>query len=88
MDQSMTPWQKLKAMKEAQGETRPWDLLQAENKTTDEIADQRYAICKSCPEFINMTKQCKKCGCFMSLKVKLADAACPIDKWQKVDVKE
>jgi hypothetical protein len=75
-------------MKEAQGETRPWDLLQPGSKTTDEIANQRYDICKACPEFINMTKQCKKCGCFMSLKVKLADAACPIDKWQKVEATE
>ena len=84
-DEELTPWQKFK---KAQGTTRPWDLLQSDNKTTDEIAGQRYEICKACPELIKLTKQCKKCGCFMNLKVKLAEAACPIGKWEPTDVKE
>jgi hypothetical protein len=85
MSDNLTPWQRFKAN---QGETRPWDLLQADNKTTDEIADQRYDICKACPELIKITKQCKKCGCFMNLKVKLAAAACPIGKWESTEIKE
>jgi hypothetical protein len=43
--------------------------------------DDRYNICKSCDKFINLTKQCKECGCFMTLKTKLKFASCPIGKW-------
>ena len=27
------------------------------------------------------TKQCKECGCIMSVKTKLKFAACPLEKW-------
>lgn len=50
-------------------------------ETSKEEGDARYEICLSCPELINMTKQCKKCGCFMSVKTKLKHARCPIGKW-------
>ena len=88
MSEGLSPWQKFKAMKDAQGTTRPGDLLQADNKTTDEIAEQRFDVCKACPELIRITKQCKKCGCFMNLKVKLAAAACPIGKWEATTIME
>lgn len=61
---------------------RPWDLLKtSEPRATDEIAGERLAICKACPELIKVTNQCKKCGCVMNLKVKLANAFCPLNKW-------
>lgn len=47
----------------------------------DEIRKYRYDICKSCEKFINLTKQCKECGCFMTLKTKLKISSCPLDKW-------
>jgi uncharacterized membrane protein YvbJ len=84
-EENLSPWQKYK---KNLGETRPWDLLKADNKTTDTIASERYEICKSCPELIKLTKQCKKCGCFMNLKVKLAPAECPIGKWASTTVLE
>ena len=84
-EENLSPWQKYK---KNLGETRPWDLLKADNKTTDEIAAERYEICKACPELIKLTKQCKKCGCFMNLKVKLAPAECPIGKWAATTVME
>ena len=63
-------------------ETKPWDLL---NPSTDfvseSVQEERYSICKKCPEFIGLTTQCKKCGCFMKLKTTLAEARCPIGKW-------
>jgi hypothetical protein len=72
-------WEKYK---DNLGETRPWDLV---NPTTDwaeeEKAKERYSICQSCPELIKLTKQCKKCGCFMAIKTKLELATCPIGKW-------
>lgn len=64
---------------------RPWDLLNSDiEKVSSEIKDYRMSICNSCPELINITKQCKKCGCFMELKTMLPNAECPIGKWQKV----
>lgn len=67
------------------GETRPWDLLNSENNTSEEVSEKRFQICKSCPELIQLTSQCKKCGCVMPLKVKLKAAECPIGKWGRVN---
>jgi len=38
-------------------------------------------VCLSCEHLIQLTKTCKKCGCFMELKTKLQDAVCPLGKW-------
>lgn len=75
----LTPWQRYK---QNLGETRPWDLMNPRvERLSDEDRDVRYNICLSCPELIKITKQCKKCGCFMSEKTKLKSATCPIGKW-------
>lgn len=68
--------------KKAQGETKPWHLLD-HNKIVEDPkkAEQRLEICKGCPEFMQITSQCKKCGCFMNLKTRLEAAHCPIGKW-------
>jgi hypothetical protein len=60
---------------------KPWDMINGSPRSTDEEADTRLKICKSCPELIKLTMQCKKCGCFMALKTKLQVATCPIGKW-------
>jgi len=66
---------------------RPWDMF---NKNIERvmpiIQEKRMSICKSCPEYIRFTHQCKKCGCLMHAKTKLADATCPLDKWGKANV--
>jgi len=64
------------------GETRPWHMLD-HNKILEDtsISDNRMAICKACPELMQLTSQCKKCGCFMAAKTKLELAKCPIGKW-------
>ncbi len=67
--------------KENLGESRPWDLLNSENYTSQENAKKRLNICGSCSEFVKVTSQCRKCGCIMSLKTKLEKAECPIGKW-------
>lgn len=68
--------------KEAQGETRPWDLLDPSKYVEDEeLGKTRFEICKSCPELIKVTKICKKCGCFMTAKTKIQGAVCPLGKW-------
>jgi hypothetical protein len=61
---------------------KPWDFLNPNTEyATEELADSRYDICKACPELINLTKTCKKCGCFMAVKTKLKEATCPLGKW-------
>jgi len=68
--------------KKAQGETRPWHLLDPSKYLDDqEISEKRLEICRACPELIQLTTQCKKCGCFMAMKTKLQDAKCPLEKW-------
>jgi hypothetical protein len=60
----------------------PMDLVNPETEWADEsLFNERYSICKSCPELIKLTKQCKKCGCFMAVKSKLKLASCPLGKW-------
>jgi hypothetical protein len=79
MSENKSAWER---WKDNLGDTRPWDLLDPSvEKATDELASQRFDICKSCPELIKLTNQCKKCGCFMHLKTKLEKASCPIEKW-------
>jgi hypothetical protein len=63
-------------------EVKPWDVLNPNAEwASDEKAEERYKICLSCPELIKLTKQCKRCGCFMKVKSKLENATCPIGKW-------
>lgn len=60
----------------------PLDLFNPNTKNASEtLAKQRFDICKTCPEFISLTTQCKQCGCFMAVKTKLEEAKCPIEKW-------
>ena len=63
-------------------EVSPMDLVNPNTEwASEELSSKRYSICKSCPELIKITSQCKKCGCFMKAKTKLEKAVCPIGKW-------
>ena len=76
-----TEWEKYQE-KENLRSVKPWDFLNPNtNYASEELAESRYDICKACPELIQLTKTCKKCGCFMSFKTKLQDATCPLNKW-------
>lgn len=62
----------------------PADFLKSDTEfAPTEVQRARYSVCKSCDELTKITKQCKQCGCFMNLKVKLSHAECPLDKWKK-----
>ncbi len=79
MSEEKSAWQKYK---ESLGDTRPWDFLRADTQYAEtEESKRRFEICKSCPELIKLTSQCKKCGCFMAAKTRLLEATCPIGKW-------
>lgn len=47
----------------------------------EELATERLKVCAECPQMTKLTRQCKLCGCFLDLKVKVLNAHCPIDKW-------
>lgn len=60
----------------------PLDLFRSDTKyVDDDLFDIRISKCKSCPEVIKLTTQCKKCGCFMLVKAKMENATCPMGKW-------
>ena len=81
-----TPWQLWKE-KNAGDKVRPWDLLNPKIGRVDEdIYNYRYNMCLECPFLIQSTKNCKKCGCFMTEKAKLPHAGCPIGKWGAIDL--
>ena len=75
---SKSRWQEYK---EKNGVT-PLDLLNPMTKhSSEELATSRMLVCKSCPELVKLTNQCRKCGCIMSIKTKLEAATCPLGKW-------
>jgi len=55
-----------------------------EIKVSDEQRAERYSICQTCPNFVQLTTTCTKCGCFMAAKTYLSSAECPVGKWGKV----
>ena len=74
----LTPFQ---IHKQRFGSAKPWHAIQREHKVDTEVSMSRYSICEGCPSFLNITKQCKECGCFMKIKTKIDTAVCPIGKW-------
>jgi len=62
--------------------TKPWDIFNPGTQwCSQEEYESRILICKGCENFINVTKQCKKCGCHMPTKAKMKLSECPIKKW-------
>ena len=54
----------------------------ATGKVTKEVENKRWDHCKNCT-FLMKSNRCKKCGCFMKLKVQFKGAFCPIGIWNK-----
>lgn len=46
-----------------------------------EIEKTRIEVCNSCEHLFNLTRNCKKCGCFVDAKAKIKGQHCPINKW-------
>lgn len=70
----------------AQGLFRTAAQAMAHGKVSEEIREQRYKICKACPHFIEDSKRCSECGCFMEAKTWVAGDPrnlCPKKKWVK-----
>jgi hypothetical protein len=49
--------------------------------TTKEKAVERFMTCLDCERLLRPTYNCKECGCFMKIKVKLESQSCPLGKW-------
>lgn len=51
-----------------------------------EIREERYDTCKACPFFVEDSKRCSECGCFMEAKTWVGgdpDKLCPKQKWSR-----
>ena len=48
---------------------------------SSDVAQKRFELCEDCEFFDHESTRCKECGCFMKVKINLAGAKCPIDKW-------
>jgi hypothetical protein len=46
----------------------------------DSRSAARMAICQTCPE-LGTLNRCRQCGCFMSIKTRIASAKCPLNLW-------
>ena len=46
-----------------------------------DIIEKRRALCDGCEYRLGLN--CKKCGCFISAKTKIAISSCPVGKWDK-----
>lgn len=47
--------------------------------TEDNLMRKRLEICQECDR--RLGTRCQECGCFVSLKVAVKVAKCPIDRW-------
>ncbi len=50
------------------------------NLADEELVQKRLTICNSC-DFLLITRNCSKCGCFVDAKTKVIRGKCPIGKW-------
>ena len=55
-------------------------------KVSEVIRNERYETCKACPAFIEGSKRCSECGCFMEAKTWVGgdpNMLCPLKKWER-----
>tara|TARA_Y100001973_G_C5196194_1_gene334419 strand:+ start:1700 stop:2083 length:384 start_codon:yes stop_codon:yes gene_type:complete len=55
-------------------------------RVSGEIREERYDTCKKCPYFLEDSKRCSECGCFMEAKTWVGgdpDLLCPKKKWSR-----
>lgn len=46
-----------------------------------EIQQKRIDICNTCAFFDKSQNRCRKCGCYMNVKVKFKSVQCPMKFW-------
>lgn len=64
----------------------------AKKQVIEDIAKERFAICKSCPSLnLNCTSLadcCGICGCNLELKTRSLKSSCPQEKWQAINTNQ
>lgn len=65
---------------------KPWDLVNKNiGRVSADVKQERLLACEGCQFFFKLSRQCRKCGCFMDAKAGLPHAECPIGKWKQAD---
>ena len=59
------------------------DLM--EWKASEEVIEERRAICASCNKYRSFTNTCSECGCVIALKTTVKIFECPLKKWLQVN---
>lgn len=70
----------------AKGFVRAASQALVNGRVSEEIREERYNTCKSCPFFVEDSKRCSECGCFMEAKTWIGgdpDLLCPKRKWSR-----
>jgi hypothetical protein len=55
-------------------------------RVSEVIRNERYETCKACPAFVESSKRCSDCGCFMEAKTWIGgdpNMLCPQKKWSR-----
>lgn len=55
-------------------------------RVSKEVREERYDMCKGCPAFLEDSKRCSECGCFMEAKTWIGGdpkMLCPLKKWSR-----
>lgn len=53
-------------------------------KVTEEVYNERMALCMSCEFLEKEHVRCTKCGCFMKVKSAFKKTYCPVGKWNAI----
>jgi hypothetical protein len=55
------------------------DIIKAEDRSSDELYQERLGICKECDKLNAGT--CLSCGCYVEIRAALKQSRCPDKKW-------
>ena len=47
----------------------------------EEVSKLRLEECGRCDYYDKQQNRCRKCGCYMKVKVKFVNTSCPVGKW-------
>lgn len=73
------------------GDMAKWAAVKFAMAPKEEVA-RRLSVCRGCEwwdaEALRGTGRCRRCGCSTWAKIRLQSSACPVGKWNRIDVEE
>lgn len=48
---------------------------------SEDLFKARKTECEKCPSYRPLLDQCGECGCLLSLKARIVESTCPLQKW-------